>query len=98
MMKPCLTIIGLVLVMGIAPVLIVPDITVASTSYTQVSVEAVDLAVPSLTFRTTEGQIWTLPAASADLLKGLQRGDTCSLEIDMQDRVSKIVKAGSMSP
>lgn len=96
MMKPFITIIGLVIVMGIATSLVAPDVTVASTAYTQVSVEAVDMAVPSLTFKTIEGQVWTLPAASADLLKGLQKGDTCSLEIDMQDRVTKIVKAGSM--
>ena len=98
MMNPFITILGLVIVMGIATSLVTPDITIASTAYTQVSVEAVDMAVPSLTFRTSEGQVWTLPAASADLLKGLQKGDTCSLEIDMQDRVIKIVKAGSMLP
>ncbi|MCC2643315.1 MAG: exported protein of unknown function [Nitrospira sp.] len=98
MMKPFITMIGLVLIMGIGTLLLAPDITVASTAYTQVSVQAIDMSVPSLTFRTMEGQIWTLPAASADLLKGLQKGDTCSLEIDMQDRVTKIVKAGSMAP
>ncbi len=97
-MKPFITIIGLVIVMGIAMSLVAPDTTVASTAYTRVSVEAIDMAVPSLTFRTSEGEVWTLPAAAADLLKGLQKGDTCSLEIDTQDRVAKIVKAGSMSP
>ena len=53
---------------------------------------------PQLTFRTTDGQEWTLPTTSAELLNGLHKGDTCSLEIDLQDRVVKIVKARSELP
>ncbi len=90
--------IGFLMVSGAAATFVEPTTSLASLSYTRVSVEAIDTAVPSLTFRTTEGQVWTLPALSADLLKGLQRGDTCSVEIDLENRVTKIVKVESTSP
>ncbi|MBI4001620.1 MAG: hypothetical protein HY348_07535 [Nitrospira defluvii] len=97
-MMKSLILIGCLVVTGIAASFVGPTISLASLAYTRVSVEAVDMALPSLTFRTTEGQVWTLPAASADLLKGLQKGDTCSVEIDLENRVTKIVKVDSTSP
>ncbi len=90
--------IGVLIVSGAAATFIEPATSLASLAYTRVSVEAVDTAAPSLTFKTTEGQVWTLPAVSADLLKGLQWGDTCSVEIDLENRVTKIVKVESTSP
>lgn len=71
-----------------------PD-AIGSTTFTKVSVQAVDTSAHRLTFRTIEGQVWTLTAASPDLLKDLHTGDICSLEIDSDDRVTKIVKAGT---
>ena len=85
-------------VFGVVTPLVSPDTVSASTTFTRVTVQAIDTAVPSLTFRTTDGQEWTLPATSAELLNGLHKGDMCSLEIDLQDRVVKIVKAGSELP
>ncbi len=82
--------IGFLIVSGAAATFVEPTTSLASVAYTRVSVEAVDTAAPSLTFKTTEGQVWTLPAVSADLLKGLQRGDTCSVEIDLENRVTKM--------
>lgn len=83
---------------GVVAPLVSPDAASASTTFTRVTVQAIDTAVPSLTFRTTDGQEWTLPATSVELLNGLRKGDTCSLEIDLEDRVVKIVKAGSELP
>lgn len=97
-MMKSFVLIGCLIVAGVAAPFVGPTISVASLAYTRVSVEAVDTAVPSLTFRTTEGQVWTLQAASADLLKGLRKGDTCSVEIDLENRVTKIVKVDSTSP
>ena len=97
-MMKSLILIGCLVATGIATSLLEPPMTVASLAYTRVSIEAVDMALPSLTFRTTEGQVWTLPAVSADLLKGVQKGDTCSVEIDLENRVTKIVKVDSTSP
>ena len=67
----------------------------ASLTYTRVKIEAVDQASRSLTFKTAEGEVWTLAALSADMLNGLHKGDTCSLEIDFDNRVTKIVKIDS---
>ena len=97
-MMKSLILIGFLIVTGVAAQFVGPTISVASLAYTRVSVEAVDTAAPSLTFKTAEGQVWTLPAVSAELLKGLQKGDTCSLEIDLENRVTKIVKIDSTSP
>lgn len=71
------------------------DQAAGSTAFMKVSVQAVDSSAHTLTFRTVTGETWTLPAASPDLLKDLQAGDICSLEIDSEDRVVKVVKAGS---
>lgn len=78
--------------------LIAPEESPAALTYTRVRVEAVDAAGRSLTFKTAEGDIWTLVALSADMLSGLHKGDTCSLEIDVDNRVTKIVKIDSTSP
>ncbi len=81
----------------VAP-LIAPEESPAALTYTRVRVEAVDVAGRSLTFKTAEGEVWTLAALSADMLSGLHRGDTCSLEIDLETRASKIVKIDATSP
>jgi len=96
-MKP-LMLIGLFILLGIVSPLVSPTESLASLAYTRVSIEAVDTATPSLTFKTTDGQVWTLQAASAEILKGLQKGDTCSVEIDLENRVTKVVKVDSTSP
>jgi hypothetical protein len=88
----------ILLLVGVVAPFAFSDTVFASTTFTRVTVQAIDSAAPSLTFRTTDGQEWTLPATSAELLNGLHKGDTCSLEIDLQDRVVKIVKAGSELP
>jgi hypothetical protein len=99
MFKPLLVLtVCMLLIFGVVAPLLSPDIVSASTTFTRVTVQAIDTAVPSLTFRTTDGQEWTLPTTSAELLTGLRKGDTCSLEIDLQDRVVKIVKASSELP
>lgn len=93
-----LILVGALTIVGIVAPFAAPTESLASLAYTRVSVEAVDTAAPSLTFKTSEGQVWTLPATSADILKGLQKGDTCSVEIDLDNRVTKIVKVDSTSP
>jgi hypothetical protein len=97
MMKP-LILASILVLSGASALLVAPTESLASLAYTRVSVEAVDIATPSLTFKTSEGQVWTLQATSAELLKGLQRGDTCSVEIDLENRVTKIVKVDPTSP
>lgn len=93
-----LILVGVLALVGIAAPLIAPTESFASLAYTHVSVQAVDMSAPSLTFKTIDGEVWTLPSASADILKGLQKGDTCSVEIDLENRVTKIVKVDSTLP
>jgi hypothetical protein len=45
-----------------------------------------------VTVRTTQGESWSLDVVDPELLKGVKKGDQVSLELDAQDRVSKIVK------
>lgn len=92
-----LILIGSLLCMLIVP-LAAPDESPAALTYTRVRVEAVDAASRSLTFKTAEGEVWTLAALSTDILNGLHKGDTCSLEIDLDNRVTKIIKIESVSP
>ncbi len=63
MMKSLILVSALIL-SGIFAPLMAPTASLASLAYTRVSVEAVDTAAPSLTFKTNEGQVWTLPAVS----------------------------------
>lgn len=97
-MMKSLILAGALTLSGLVVPLVAPTESLASLAYTRVSIEAVDIAAPSLTFKTIEGQVWTLQAASADILQGLRKGDTCSVEIDLENRVTKIVKVESTSP
>ena len=95
MVKSLFISICLLMTLGTVALMWSPDQTLGSTTFTKVSVQAVDTSAHRLTFRTLEGQVWTLTAASPDLLKDLHTGDICTLEIDSDDRVTKVVKAGS---
>lgn len=97
MIQP-LVLVGILILSGFVAPLLAPSGSVASLAYTRVSIEAINAAASSLTFKTSEGDVWTLQATSVDLLKGLQKGDTCSVEIDLDNRVTKIVKLDSASP
>ena len=95
MVKSFILTVAFLIALNFTGVIVASDPAAASTTFTKVSVQAVDLNARSLTFRTTTGQTWTLIAASPDLLNDLHTGDICSLEIDSEDRVTKIVKAGT---
>ncbi|MCS6289980.1 MAG: hypothetical protein H8K10_13540 [Nitrospira sp.] len=93
-----LVLVGLLVLSGFSAPLLAPVDSFASLVYTHVGIEAIDAAAPSLTFKTADGDVWTLQVTSVELLKGLRKGDTCSVEIDMDNRVTKIVKVGSTPP
>jgi hypothetical protein len=97
-MMKTLILISILILAGVGGTFVPPTETFAALAYTRVSIQAVDAAAPSLTFKTSEGQVWTLMALSADILKGLQKGDTCSVEIDLENRITKIVRVDSTSP
>lgn len=95
MVKSLIVTAALVMALSSAGLVLSPEQASGFTVFTKVSVQAVDTSARSLTFRTTDGQTWTLTAASPDLLKDLHTGDICSLELDSDDRVVKIVKTGT---
>jgi len=62
-------------------------------TFTGSTIERIDPANHQVTFRTLEGQSWSLQVTKEDLLRGLQPGDRVSLELDANDRVKNIVRA-----
>lgn len=64
----------------------------AATNFNGSTVVAIDQR--SVTFQTKEGQTWTLTVADPSMLKNEQiaKGDQVSIEIDMDDRITKIIK------
>lgn len=67
-----------------------------ATTFTGTTVESVDTAKQTLSIKTKEGQSWTLHVADPELLKKhkLQKGDQVSLEVDTNNNVIQIAKAG----
>ena len=61
-------------------------------TFTNSVIEQVDPGKNKLTFKTLEGQTWSLDVRNADLLKGLEKGDRVSLELDSEDRIKNVVR------
>ena len=61
-------------------------------TFTNSFVEQVDPSTKKLTFRTLEGQTWSLDVQNSDLLKDLKKGDRVSLELDSDDRIKNVVR------
>jgi hypothetical protein len=66
----------------------------AATTFIGSIVTAIDQTQRTITIHTKEGQSWTLPVADPDILKKerVSKGDQVSIEIDLNDRVTKIIK------
>ena len=69
-------------------------LTSKATTFIRSTIVGIDQTQRTLTFRTMEGQSWTLPVADPDILtkEQLSQGDQVSIELDMTDSVSKIIK------
>lgn len=72
----------------------------AATNFNGSTVVGIDQAQRSIIFQTREGQTWTLPVADPDMLKNEQiaKGDRVSIEIDLDDRITKIIKISGQPP
>lgn len=81
--------IGWLGLMGAGP----PD-GAATTTFIGSTIERIDPGQHMITFRTREGQSWTLEVADGNLLvkEPLSKGDQVSIEIGTNDKVTKIVK------
>ncbi len=65
-----------------------------ATTFVGATIEMVDPSRQTLTFKTRDGQSRTLPVADPRLLgeKQLAKGDYVSLEVDLNERISHVVK------
>lgn len=65
----------------------------ATTTFGASKIIAIDQDQRTITFKTKEGQTWTLPVTDPDLLKRkLAQNDQVTIEIDLNDRISNVVK------
>lgn len=66
----------------------------AATNFNGSTITGIDEAKRTVTFRTREGQSWTLPVVDPELLKNdrISQGDQVSIEIDLNDQIIKILK------
>jgi hypothetical protein len=71
----------------------------AATTFNRSTIVAIDQAQQTVTFHTREGQTWTLPLADPNILKKEQfsKGNQVSIEIDLSDRITKIIKPSEES-
>ena len=72
----------------------------AATTFTGSTVVGIDQAKRTVTFQTKEGDTWTLPVSDPNPLNKDQvaKGDRVSIEIDLSDRISKIMKLSERTP
>lgn len=66
----------------------------AATNFNGSTITGIDEGKRTVTFRTREGQSWTLPVVDPELLKNdrVSQGDLVSIEIDLNDQIIKILK------
>ncbi len=67
-----------------------------ANTLTGTTVEHVDMGKQTVSIKTREGQSWTLRVADPELLKkhNLRKGDRVSVEVDTNNTIIKIAKAG----
>jgi hypothetical protein len=66
----------------------------AATTFGGSTIIAIDEGQKTITFKTREGQTWTLPVADSKLLNQQQVGkdDPVAIELDLNDRIIDVVK------
>ena len=71
----------------------------ATTTFGGSSILGVDEGQKTITFKTKEGQTWTLPVADSKLLSQAQAGkdDQVTIELDLNDHIIDVVKASDKS-
>jgi hypothetical protein len=81
----------------ISPLLIVTATVTtsdAATTFGGSSILAVDEGQKTITFKTKEGQTWTLPVVDSKLLSQAQVGkdDQVTIELNLNDQIIDVVK------
>lgn len=71
----------------------------AATVYGGSKIVGIDQAQRTITFKTKEGQTWTLPVADPKVLDHqIAKGDDVTIELDLNDRITKVVKMSDVPP
>jgi hypothetical protein len=91
MMTSRITIMTLCLLCLVGATVVTSD---ATTTFGASTIIGIDHAQRTITFKTKEGQTWTLQVADPNVLKkeSVAKGDKVSIEIDLNDRITKIIK------
>ena len=71
----------------------------ATTTFGGSSIVAIDEGQKTITFKTKDGQTWTLPVLDSNLLTQAQagKGDQVTIELDLNDQIIDVVKPSPMS-
>lgn len=71
----------------------------AATTFGGSRIIAIDKDQRTITFKTKEGETWTLPVTDPDLLDqpSVAKEGQVTIEIDLDDRITKVVKPSEMT-
>lgn len=71
----------------------------AATVFGGSRIVGIDQAQRTITFKTKDGQTWTLPVVDPNVLKQqpIANGDQVTIEIDLDDRITKVLKLSEVS-
>ena len=71
----------------------------ATTTFGGSSILAVDEGQKTITFKTKDGQTWTLPVVDSKLLTQAQAGkdDQVTIELNLNDQIIDVVKVSEKS-
>lgn len=66
----------------------------ATTTFGGSKIVAIDQDQRTMTFKTKEGQTWTLPVSDPDLLnrQPTAKDEPVTIEIDLNDRITNVVR------
>ena len=71
----------------------------AATVFGGSKIVGIDQSQRTITFKTKEGQTWTLPVADPNVLDHqIAKGDDVTIELDLNDRITKVVKMSDVPP
>lgn len=96
MNKPMIAILTLCLLFSVSAMVATSD---AATVLGGSKIVGIDQAQRTITFKTKEGETLTLPVADPSVLshQPIAKGDEVSIEIDLNDRITKVVKLSEVS-
>jgi hypothetical protein len=97
MKKPMIAILTLCLLFSVSAIVATSD---AATVFGGSKIMSVDQDQRTITFKTKEGQTWTLPVADPNVLNKqptIAKGDDVTIEIDLNDKITKVIRLSDVS-